>query len=141
MAYWLFKTEPGDYSWDQFVADGRTEWDGVKNHQAANNMRAMKLGDRAFFYRSVKDPAVLGIMTVVTAAYPDPDDPKGKFVRVDLEPVEPLPEPVPLAAIKAEPDLADIALVRQSRLSVMPVREAHWRRICAMGGLEADGEP
>ncbi len=135
MAYWLFKTEPNDYSWDAFVADGRTDWDGVKNHQAAKNMKAMSVGDRAFFYRSVKDPAVLGIMEVVRAAYPDPDDPEGPFVRVDLAPVQPLPEPVPLASIKATPDLADLALVRQSRLSVMPVDEAAWALICRMGGL------
>ena len=75
MAYWLFKTEPNDYSWDAFVADGRTDWDGVKNHQAARNMKAMRVGDHAFFYRSVKDPAVLGIMEVVREAYPDPDAP------------------------------------------------------------------
>ncbi len=132
MAYWLFKTEPGDYSWDQFVADGRTEWDGVKNFQAANNMRAMKSGEQAFFYRSVKDPAVLGIMTVVREAFPDPDDPKGKFVRVEVAPLAPLPRPVSLAAIKAEPRLQELALVRQSRLSVMPVADAHWALICAM---------
>lgn len=136
MAHWLFKTEPGDYSWDQFIADGRTAWDGVRNFQAANNMRAMKVGERAFFYRSVKDPAVLGIMEIAAEAYPDPDDPKGKFVRVDLVPVAALPQPVTLKAIKAEPGLADIALVRQSRLSVMPVSAAHWHLICAMGGAE-----
>ncbi len=137
MAHWLFKTEPGDYSWDQFIEDGRTAWDGVRNFQAANNMRAMKRGERAFFYRSVKDPAVLGIMEVAAEAYPDPDDPKGKFVRVDLVPVAALKEPVTLKAIKAEPGLADIALVRQSRLSVMPVSDAHWRLICTMGGGKA----
>ena len=136
MAYWLFKTEPNDYSWDAFVADGRTDWDGVKNHQAARNMKAMAVGDRAFFYRSVKNPAVLGIMEVVAEAYPDPDDPAGPFVRVDLVPVRPLPEPVTLAAIKATPELADLALVRQSRLSVMPVEPAAWDRICRMGGLD-----
>jgi predicted RNA-binding protein with PUA-like domain len=135
MAYWLFKTEPGDYSWDEFVADGRTDWDGVKNHQAAKNMKAMAVGDRAFFYRSVKDPAVLGIMEVVRGAYPDPNAPEGPFVRVDLVPVRALPEPVMLAAIKAEPELADLALVRQSRLSVMPVPDAAWSLICRMGGI------
>ncbi len=138
MAHWLFKTEPGDYSWDEFVADGRTDWDGVKNHQAANNMRAMRLGERAFFYRSVKDPAVLGIMEVVGEAFPDPDDPKGKFVRVELAPIAPLAEPVSLAAIKADPRLADLALVRQSRLSVMPVSDEHWALICNMGGRSDD---
>ncbi|MFP4125234.1 MAG: EVE domain-containing protein [Alphaproteobacteria bacterium] len=136
MAYWLFKTEPNDYAWEQFVADGRTDWDGVKNHQAAKNMKAMAVGDRAFFYRSVKEPAVLGIMEVVRDAYPDPDDPEGPFVRVDLRPLRPLPEAVPLARIKATPELADLALVRQSRLSVMPVDAAAWALICRMGGLE-----
>jgi len=135
MAYWLFKTEPGDYSWDRFVEDGRTDWDGVKNHQAAANMKAMKAGERAFFYRSVKDPAIIGIMAVVREAYPDPDDPKGSFVRVDLEPLMALPEPVRLAAIKAEPALAELALVRQSRLSVMPIPDDAWTRLCQMGGL------
>lgn len=135
MAYWLFKTEPGDYSWDQFIADGRTEWDGVRNHQAAANMKAMKVGELAFFYRSLKDPAVLGVMEITREAFPDPDDPKGKFVRVEVVPVEVLPEPVPLAAIKADPRLADLALVRQSRLSVMPVGDAHWSLIRTMGGL------
>ena len=138
MAHWLFKTEPNDYSWDAFVADGRTDWDGVKNHQAAKNMKAMAVGDRAFFYRSLKDPAVLGIMEVVRAAYPDPDDPEGPFVRVDVAPVQPLARPVTLAAIKAEPALAELALVRQSRLSVMPVPEDAWARICRMGGVEPE---
>lgn len=134
MTYWLFKTEPGDYAWDDFVSDGRTEWDGVKNHQAANNMRAMRVGEHAFFYRSVKDPAVLGVMEIVREAFPDPDDLQGKFVRVEVAPVGALPEPVPLAAIKSDPRFADLALVRQSRLSVMPVSDAHWALICTMGG-------
>lgn len=126
------KTEPGDYSWDRLLADGRTEWDGVRNHQAAANMRAMKKGDRAFFYRSLKDPAVLGIMEVTREAFPDPDEADGKWVRVEVAPVEPLPAEVSLKAIKAEPRLADLALVRQSRLSVMPVSDAHWQLICQM---------
>ncbi len=137
MAFWLFKTEPGDYSWERFVADGRTEWNGVRNHQAAANMRAMAVGDRAFFYRSVTDPAVIGTMEVVRTAYPAPDDPSGKFVQVDVAPLKALPEPVPLASIKATPELADLALVRQSRLSVMPIPDAAWQRICRMGGLDA----
>ncbi|TVQ37335.1 MAG: EVE domain-containing protein [Geminicoccaceae bacterium] len=136
MAYWLFKTEPGDYSWERFIADQRTEWNGVRNHQAAANMRAMQAGERAFFYRSVKDPAVLGIMEIVRTAYAAPDDPAGKFVQVDVVPLEALPEPVTLAAIKATPELQDLALVRQSRLSVMPIADDAWRRICRMGGLE-----
>lgn len=132
MANWLMKTEPGDYSWDQLLADGKTEWDGVRNHQAAANMRAMRKGDRGFFYRSLKDPAVQGVFEVTREAFPDPDDPDGKWVRVEVAPVETLPHEVSLKAIKAEPQLADLALVRQSRLSVMPVSDAHWALIIAM---------
>ncbi|WP_442502393.1 EVE domain-containing protein [Marinivivus vitaminiproducens] len=128
------KTEPDDYSWDQLVADKGTNWSGVRNHQAAANMKAMKKGDHVFFYRSVKDPAVMGIMKVAREAYPNPKEPDGPFVWVDVAPVEPLPEPVPLAAIKADTRLHDLALVRQSRLSVMPVGELHWQLICALGG-------
>lgn len=137
MAYWLMKTEPEDYSWDRLVADGETEWTGVRNHQAARNMRSMQLGEQVFFYRSVVDPAVIGIMTVSRTWYPDPDDPTGKFVRVKVKPLAPLPRIVPLKAIKAEPRLADIALVRQSRLSVMPVSDAHWRILSDMAGSGA----
>lgn len=129
MAKWLFKTEPNDYNWEQFVKDGKTEWDGVKNHQAANNMRSMKKGELAFFYRSVTEPAVIGIMRVIGEAFPDPDDEKGKFVRVVLEPVELLSQEVTLKAVKADERLSDIALVRQSRLSVMPVSEDQWAAI------------
>jgi predicted RNA-binding protein with PUA-like domain len=135
--YWLLKTEPEDYSWDRLVAEGETEWTGVRNHQAAGNMRAMRLGDRAFFYRSVVDPAILGVMAVSAEWYPDPDDTTGRFVRVRMKPVRPLPNPVPLKAIKAHPRLADLALVRQSRLSVMPVSGGHWAILCGMAGLEA----
>ncbi|MGF1474836.1 MAG: EVE domain-containing protein [Geminicoccaceae bacterium] len=134
MPHWLFKTEPGDYSWEDLVADGETEWDGVKNHQAAANMREMKVGERAFFYRSIKDPAVLGVMEVSREAYPDPDDSQGKFVRVDVKPVAKLCEPVSLAAIKGEAKLSHIALVRQSRLSVMPIDDEAWSLILSMGG-------
>jgi predicted RNA-binding protein with PUA-like domain len=136
MAKWLMKTEPGDYSWDRLLADGKTEWDGVRNHQAAANMRAMQVGDQAFFYRSLKDPAVLGIIEVTRRAFPDPDDPEGKWVRVEVAPVEALPNEVSLKAIKAEERLADLALVRQSRLSVMPVSDAHWDLICRMAEKE-----
>jgi predicted RNA-binding protein with PUA-like domain len=137
MAKWLMKTEPGDYSWDRLLADGKTEWDGVRNHQAAANMRAMQVGDKAFFYRSLKDPAVLGIIEVTRQAFPDPDDPDGKWVRVEVAPVEALPNEVSLKAIKAEERLADLALVRQSRLSVMPVSDAHWDLICRMAEQES----
>ena len=113
MAHWLMKTEPGDYSWDRLVAEGGTGWDGVRNHQAAANMRAMQKGERAFFYRSLVEPAVIGVMEITRAAYPDPDDPAGRWVRVDVAPVRPLPHEVSLKAIKADPALADLALVRR----------------------------
>ena len=136
MAQWLMKTEPEDYSWGRLVADGETEWTGVRNHQAAANMRAMKLGDPVFFYRSVVDPAIVGIMAVSAEWYPDPSDPAGKFVRVRVKPNRPLPSEVTLKAIKADARLADLALVRQSRLSVMPVGDAHWRILCGMANLK-----
>jgi predicted RNA-binding protein with PUA-like domain len=135
MAHWLMKTEPEDYSWERLVAEGGTEWTGVRNHQAAANMRAMKVGEEAFFYRSVVEPAIVGVMTVSAASYPDADDPTGKFVRVKVEPLRRAPREVTLKAIKADPGLADLALVRQSRLSVLPVSDAHWRILCAMAGL------
>ena len=137
MAYWLLKTEPEDYSWDRLVADGETEWTGVRNHQAAGNMRAMQLGERAFFYRSVVEPAVVGVMRISAEAYPDPDDPTGKFVRVRVKPMIPAASEVSLKAIKADPRLTGLALVRQSRLSVVPVSDEHWRIICEMAGGEA----
>lgn len=136
MAHWLMKTEPEDYSWERLVADGETEWTGVRNHQAAANMRAMKLGDPVFFYRSVVEPAVVGIMTVSAEWYPDPKDPSGKFVRVKVKPDRPLPDEVTLKAIKADARFADFALVRQSRLSVVPVGDSHWQIICGMAGLK-----
>jgi predicted RNA-binding protein with PUA-like domain len=137
MAYWLMKTEPEDYGWDQLVADGIATWDGVHNHQAARNMRAMRAGDRAFFYRSMQDPAVVGVMEIVREAYEDPDDPKRSFVLVDVRPVKPVVREVGLRQIKAEPRLQDLALVRQSRLSVSPVDDRAWRLICEMAGIEA----
>ena len=137
MAHWLLKTEPSDYSWERLVADGTAGWDGVRNHQAARNMRAMRRGERAFFYRSVQNPAVVGVMAIVREAYPAPDDPSGRFVQVDVAPVMPAGREVPLAAIKAEPRLQSLALIRQSRLSVVPVDDDSWRLICAMAGIDA----
>lgn len=137
MAYWLMKTEPEDYSWEQLVTDGETEWSGVRNHQAAANMRAMKKGERAFFYRSTVEPAIVGVMTITATAYPDPEDPAGKFVRVKVAPVASVAEPVPLKVIKADPRFAELALVRLSRLSVGPVGDEHWRMLCEMAGVEA----
>jgi predicted RNA-binding protein with PUA-like domain len=137
MAYWLMKTEPDDYSWQQLVEDGVARWDGVHNHQAARNMRAMKTGDRAFFYRSMQDPAVVGVMEIVREAYEDPDDPKRSFVLVDVKPVTPVAREVSLQQIKAEPRLQHLALVRQSRLSVSAVDREAWRLICEMAGIGA----
>ncbi len=133
MAFWLMKSEPGSWSWDDQVRDGTTEWDGVRNYQAANNMKAMKLGDRVFFYHSVKEKQVVGIVEVVKEYYPDPTDARGRFGMVDVKAVKPFTEPVTLAQIKAEPRLAEIALVRHSRLSVLPLKAAEWKLICKMG--------
>jgi predicted RNA-binding protein with PUA-like domain len=137
MAYWLMKTEPGTWSWDDQVEAGVTEWDGVRNHQAANNMKAMKVGDKAFFYHSGEERQVVGIVEVAKTYYPDPSDASGRFGMVDVKTVKPLAKPVTLKAIKAEPRLADLLLVRHSRLSVLPVDKAHWSHICAMGETEA----
>ena len=137
MAHWLLKSEPVKYPWDRLVADGRTHWDGVRNHQAAINLKAMREGDLAFFYHSNNGLEIVGIARIVREAYPDPGDPAGRFVMVDVAPVRKLPRPVTLAAIKAEPRLAQFGLVRQSRLSVVPVGDAEWQLICAMAGLDA----
>ena len=137
MAYWLVKSEPAKYSWDRLVADGRTHWDGVRNFQAANNLRAMKAGDRAFFYHSNEGKDIVGIVEIVRTFYPDASDPSGKFGMVDVAPVMPVKRPVSLAEMKGVPELAGMALLRQSRLSVCPVSEAEWRTICRMA--ETDG--
>ena len=137
MAYWLLKTEPEEYGWGRLVAEGETEWTGVRNHQAARNMRAMRLGEQAFFYRSSTAPAIVGVMRISAEAYPDADDPTGRFVRVKVKPVAPVVPEVRLKAIKADPRLADLALIRQSRLSVVPVSEAHWRILRGMAGAAA----
>jgi predicted RNA-binding protein with PUA-like domain len=137
VAYWLMKTEPEDYSWEQLVEDGIAVWDGVHNHQAARNMRAMSKGDRAFFYRSMQDPAVVGVMAIVREAYEDPGDPKQSFVLVDVKPVMPAKREVGLKQIKSDPRLQHLALVRQSRLSVSPIDDPAWRLICEMAGINA----
>ena len=135
MAYWLMKSEPGTWSWDDQVRDRVAEWDGVRNHQASNNLKAMRVGDRAFFYHSVNEKRIVGIVEVVKEYYPDPTDPKGRFGMVDVKAVEPLPQPVGLKDIKADPELQELPLIKQSRLSVMPIDEASWQRICRKGGL------
>ena len=130
MAHWLMKSEPESYGWDDLVRDGSTEWDGVRNNAARLHLRAMKPGDEAFFYHSMSDKAVVGVMRITRAAQPDPKDPD--WVSVRVEPVRPLPRPVTLAEIKAEPRLAKMELIRQSRLSVAPVRDEEWALLLAM---------
>ena len=136
MAHWLVKSEPGAWSWDDQVKKGVEPWNGVRNHQAANNMKAMKVGDAAFFYHSVNEKRIVGIVEVAKPYHPDPTDPTVRFGMVDFRAVRPLARPVTLEAVKAEPRLSHLALIRQSRLSVMPIDEASWRLICAMGGVE-----
>ena len=135
MKHWLMKSEPDAFSWDDLVKKGRSMWDGVRNHQAAANMKAMKKGDLVFFYHSNEGLEVVGIMKVDKEHYPDPTDPTGKFVVVELVPVKPLKTPVTLKAIKIDPKFADMFLVTHSRLSVSPVSDAHWAAICKMGGV------
>ncbi len=135
MAYWLLKTEPGDWSWDDQVKDGTAEWDGVRNHQAAGNLRAMKVGDKAFFYHSVKEKRIVGVVEVVKEYYPDPSDPSGRFVMVDVNALEPFETPVSLRQIKDDERLSHLALVRHSRLSVMPIDAKAWKLICKLGGV------
>jgi predicted RNA-binding protein with PUA-like domain len=133
MNHWLVKSEPSAYSWEKLVSDKRTNWNGVRNFQASNNLKAMKKGDRVFFYHSNEGLAIMGIAEMAREFYPDPADKTGRFGMVDLSPVMPLKKPVSLAEIKAEPRLADFALVRQGRLSVVPVSAAEWKLISAMG--------
>jgi len=132
MSRWLMKSEPESYGWADLVRDGGTEWDGVRNNAARLHLKAMKPGDEAFFYHSMSDKTVVGIMKVTRGAEADPKAPE--WVRVRVEPVRPLPRPVTLAEIKAEPALAQMELIRQSRLSVAPVRDEEWARILQMSG-------
>ena len=133
MAYWLMKSEPASYSWSDLVRDGGTEWDGVRNNAARLHLRAMKKGDEAFFYHSMSDKAVVGIMRIVREAQPDSKD--ADWVSVRVEPVRPLAH-VTLAQVKAEPRLAQMELVRQSRLSVAPVRDDEWRVVLELAGAD-----
>jgi predicted RNA-binding protein with PUA-like domain len=132
MAYWLMKSEPHVYSWVDLVRDGATDWDGVRNNAARLHLRAMKPGDEAFFYHSGEERAVIGIMRIAGPGKPDGDD--GAWVKVPVEPLRPLPAPVTLKAIKAEPKLAKMELIRQSRLSVSPVRDEEWTQILQLAG-------
>ena len=135
MAYWLFKSEPNTWSWDQQVQKGDQGegWDGVRNYQAANNMKAMSIGDLGFFYHSVKEKRIVGIVDVIAPYHPDPTDASGRFGMVTIRAITPMVQPVTLAEIKAEESLADLALVRQARLSVVPVSSAEWNYILTMG--------
>jgi predicted RNA-binding protein with PUA-like domain len=134
MPYWLIKTEPSTWSWSDQVTKKTTCWDGVRNYQAANNLKAMQAGDRCFFYHSVSDRQIVGIVEVTRTYHPDPSDPTGRFGMVEVVAVKPLKKPVSLDDIKLEPRLAHLALVRQSRLSVMPIDETAWNLILQMGG-------
>ena len=136
MAYWLFKSEPNTWSWDDQLAKGEEgeQWDGVRNYQARNNMRAMKLGDLGFFYHSVNEKRIVGIVEVCAESHQDTTTDDDRWDCVDVKAVAPIPNPVTLAEIKAEPRLAEFALVRQSRLSVVPVSDEEWALICNMGG-------
>lgn len=136
-SYWLVKSEPNAWSWDQMVACGAqgTGWTGVRNHLAKQQMMAMKRGDQAFFYHSNVGKEIVGIVEVIKTFYPDPTDASGKFGMVDVRAVEPLKKPVTLEQIKSDPSFADMALVKTSRLSVQPVSPAHWRQIRTLGGL------
>ena len=136
--YWLFKSEPETFSWQMLKAKGEAgePWDGVRNFQARNNMRAMRIGDLGFFYHSGEDKKVVGVMEVIALAHPDPKDTTGKWQCVDVKAVADVPKPVTLAAAKANPKLAAMRLVTTSRLSVQPVTAAEWAEVCRMGGLD-----
>ncbi|MBP5857928.1 EVE domain-containing protein [Marivibrio halodurans] len=135
--YWLIKSEPGTWSWDDQVAKGDVGegWDGVRNYQASNNMKAMKIGDHAFFYHSVNEKRIVGVVEVIEEYHPDPTDESGRFGMVTVKAVEPMPNPVTLADIKADPALADLPLIKQSRLSVMPIPADAWSMIREKGGM------
>jgi predicted RNA-binding protein with PUA-like domain len=140
LAYWLFKSEPTEWGWSDQVARGDLgeEWNGVRNYQARNYMRQMKVGDRGFFYHSQKEKAVVGLVEVIAESHPDSTTDDPRWDCVDIKALRPLPTPVTLDRIKARPDLAEMALVKSSRLSVQPVTPAEWRIVCDMGGLAQD---
>jgi predicted RNA-binding protein with PUA-like domain len=140
-SYWMVKQEPETYSWSDFVEDGRTDWSGVRNYQARNNLREMKTADRVLFYHSGKDKAVVGLAEVVKSAYPDPtaDDPQ--WVAVDIKPIKPLPTAVPLAAIRYDKRLSQLPLIRQSQLSVMSLTKEEFDVIVAMGNSKGRKKP
>ena len=133
--YWLMKSEPFKYSWDDLVAEGEGTWDGVRNHRAKNNLAAMQVGDEAFFYHSREGLEIVGIAEVSVAGITDPSDPEGKWAAVKIKPKTKLPSPVSLKAIKAEPDLAECELVKLSRLSVAEITKEEWSLIIGMAGI------
>jgi predicted RNA-binding protein with PUA-like domain len=138
MAYWLLKTEPETFSWDDQLKRGGSgePWSGVRNFTARRHLKEMKNGDRAFFYHTGNEKQIVGTVEVIREFYPDATDAKGVFVVVDVKAIRPLPRPVTLAEIKAEPRLKEMALVKYSRLSVQPVTRAEWKLICKLGGLK-----
>lgn len=136
MAYWLIKTEPSSWSWQDQVTHGSTKWDGVRNYQAANNLKAMRVGDECLFYHSINGKEIVGIVKVTHEAYPDPTDDAGRFVMVDVATHKALLRPVTLEQIKHHPELENMPLIKQSRLSVMPVSDLEWQCILTMGGLD-----
>ena len=137
-AYWLFKSEPDVFSWEMLKARGRggEPWDGVRNYQARNNMRAMKIGELGFFYHSNQGKEIVGVLEVSALAHPEPDDNSGTWECVDVRAVGDMPSPVPLSAVRENAKLAKMALVANSRLSVQPVTAAEWKEVCRMGGLD-----
>lgn len=136
MNYWLVKSEPFKYSWEQFVKDGKTFWDGVRNYQARNNLRDMKKGDKALFYHSNDGMCVVGIAEIVKESYPDPTIDDERWLAVDLKPVKALKQPVTLAEMKQQPGLENLGLIRQGRLSVSPLTKAEYELILKMGGTK-----
>jgi predicted RNA-binding protein with PUA-like domain len=138
MAYWLLKSEPSSYSWERLVADGRTHWDGVRNPQALNNLRAMKQGDRVFFYHSNEGKEIVGVAEVVKTFYPDPADKSGKLGMVDIKPVIPAAIPLGLKGMRSNPELSGLSLLKQSRLSVCPITEKEWSVLCKMMDIPPD---
>ena len=135
MKYWLVKSEPDVWSFDQHMKKGTQHWDGVRNHAAALNLKAMQKGDRAFFYHSNIGKEIVGIVEVTKTAYPDPSDEAGRFVMVDFKAIKPLKKPVTLADVKSDPKLKNMALVKLARLSVQPVTDAEWNHIAKLGGI------
>jgi predicted RNA-binding protein with PUA-like domain len=135
VAYWLLKSEPAKYSWERLLAEGGTYWDGVRNPQAQSHLRAMRRGERAFFYHSNEGREIVGIVEVVKTFYPDPSDPSGRLGMVDIKPVMPVARRVTLAAMKANPELAQLSLLRQPRLSVCPIDPREWSLLCGMAGI------